>query len=82
MPRNTGSDSGMTDMRSRALPHGLSALIVGVLLHWIEILPEIAGAQHVPLWNIVGPHAGKLNRAPRGPGFFRLNEFYRNRAMV
>jgi hypothetical protein len=43
-----------------------------VLLHWIEILPEIAGAQHVPLWNIVGPHAGKLNWAPRGAQFFYM----------
>jgi hypothetical protein len=34
--------------------------------------PRTAGAQHVPLWKIAGPHTGKLKPGPsRGPVFYR-----------
>ena len=34
-------------------------------------LPESLGVQHVPLWNIAGPHTGKLKPGPsRGPVFY------------
>jgi len=33
-------------------------------------LPESNGVQHVPLWNVAGPHTGKLKPGPsRGPVF-------------
>src|SRR5471030_3198841 len=35
-------------------------------------LPESNGVQHVPLWNVAGPHTGKLKPGPsRGPVFYR-----------
>ena len=33
--------------------------------------PRVTGVQHVPLWNIAGPHTGKLKPGPsRGPVFY------------
>jgi hypothetical protein len=33
--------------------------------------PRVTGVQHVPLWNIAGPHAGELKPGPsRGPVFY------------
>jgi len=33
--------------------------------------PRVTGVQLVPLWNIAGPHTGKLKPGPsRGPVFY------------
>jgi hypothetical protein len=61
---------GMPDMHSHALLQRAGSHNPELLLHRKDILPEIAGAQYVPLWNIVGPHAGRPKPGPsRGPVF-------------
>ena len=44
------------------------------------ILPESPVRQHVPLWKIAGPHAGKLKPGPAwGPVFFMCHKLFEAR---
>jgi hypothetical protein len=82
LPHQVGEEIkfGMPDMRSHALLQCAVSLTPELLLQRMVILPEVAGAQLVPLWNIVGPHAGKPKPGPaRGPVFYVGNVLLESR---
>ena len=58
-------------MRPSALPEWESARIIRTCCCTGCFLPESVGVQLVPLWNIAGPHTGKLKPGPlQGPVFY------------
>jgi hypothetical protein len=48
-----------------------AAHIAGSLQCWM-FPPRVIGVQHVPLWNIAGPHTGNLRPGPFGDPVFSL----------
>jgi hypothetical protein len=72
MTRELGRDLDLAWQSCGA--HGCSIGVRPALLgslHYRVFPPRVTGVQLVPLWNIAGPHTGKLKPGPsRGPVFY------------